>query len=262
LRNVLAMADGNLSDAEKQFILRLRKKLGVGGDEFRSIVEEFKANPKRLSLPRGPAAQEALDVLRSMAEADGQVSEPEERLLERVAEWAGLKTSRAKAPLSSSSAEAPPAEPGQHLEVDDEQSETVNRLGEEAYRHFGEWDESARKEKVTALAGFGPASLLGLLRIMESYRVPDGMKTALPLKTQVARQLGELGDSRATYYLGQQVSLGDTDDEISNEALRCASAEALGKIVAQDFSADQAGVEAARRWWRSYGNRAYTSLAI
>ncbi len=257
LQNVLvmALADGKLTQEERDFIHRLRKQLGVSKDEFRQLVKQFKEHPKKVTLPRGgPAAQRAIQLMALMAVADGQVSDREQRLLDKLTKWAGLKSKAAKPAV---------AEQGnQSIEPDQVTARKVSKLSDAIYANFAAWDERERAEKVAELAGFAEASLEGLLRILESYRIPEGTPDALELRTLVVRELGRLGDIRAAYYLAQQVTIGDMEDEITNAALRCAAAEALGKIVGKDFSPDRAGVEVARQWWLSFGSRQYTSLAI
>ncbi|MCK4274876.1 MAG: TerB family tellurite resistance protein [Phycisphaerae bacterium] len=257
LRNVLvmALADGKLTEDERGFIHRLREQLGVSKDEFRRLVKQFKEHPKKVTLPRGgPAAQRAIQLMASMAAVDGQVSDPEQRLLDKLAKWAGLKSKAAESAVAAQSS--------QSIEPDQVSARKVSKLSNAIYANFAAWDERERTEKIAELAGFAEASLEGLLRILESYRTPEGAPDALELRTLVVRQLGKLGDARAAYYLAQQVTIGDMEDEITNAALRCAAAEAFGKIVGKDFSPDRAGVKVAREWWLSFGSRQYTSLAI
>jgi len=268
LRNVLvmALADGRLTDAEKQFVHRLRERLGVSKDDLRQLIEQFKAHPKRITISPGPAGERTIQLMASMAAADGRISEREQRILDKLAEKAGLKRKKeAPKPAATKPAAAtaaPPAPTPDSIEADPADARKVAALTEEVYRSFNGWDPATRRQKLDELATLGTASLEGLLRIMESYRVPDKMPNALELKTLAAERLGGLNDSRAVYYLAQQVVLGEGDDDLSNPQLRAASAEALGKLVGQDFTRDQAGVEAARQWWLSQGSKQYSSLAI
>ena len=103
--------------------------------------------------------------------------------------------------------------------------------------------------------------MISLLRVLETGRVPEGAADGLELKTLVAEHLGRLGDERAVYYLAQQVTIGEMDDEVTNGELRFAVAEALGRIADRPFSRDQGGVEAARKWWFAEGLRRYDHLA-
>jgi len=250
LRNVIvfALIDGELGEPEKQFIDQLRVRLGVGEEELRDICEQVRQNPRSLSLPKDSGeATEAIRLLVDLAMVDGQVSDAERRMLERLAAHVGLDAAVIEQFLT------PPPET---------QEEQINDLTEEIYADFAGWDEPTRRQKVAALAGFGRESVLPLLHVLESYRMPGTAADALELRTLVAEQIGGLGDDRAAYYLAQQVNIGDMDDEITNAPLRYASAEALGRIVGEGFSRDQAGVVAARAWWLGAGFRKYNRLAL
>lgn len=250
LRNVIvfALVDGQLSDEEKQFIDLLRTKLGIDEGEFRDLCEQVRQDPKQLSLPRDPVeAEEAIRLLVEAAMADAQAGEREWKLLARLAAKAGLETSSVEQMLAAAG--------GAH-------QDEMEALAVEIYAGFAQWDDPTRSAKVAALARFGRESVPPLLRMLESYRVPDGAADGLGLKMLVAEQLGRVGDDRAAYYLAQQVSIGDMDDEITSGAVRCAAAEALGRVVGQEFSRDQDGVVAARAWWFSYGIRQYDRLAM
>ena len=129
---------------------------------------------------------------------------------------------------------------------------------------FGSKEErdAQRRAKLQELAAMGRGVVVPLLRVLESYKSPDGAPNALSLKARVAETLGELGDDRAVYYLAQQVNIGEQEDEITNAALRRASAAALGALVGAEFSADDEGVAAARQWWQGSGRRVYDRLAF
>ena len=250
LRNVivLALVDGQLSDEEKQFIDVLRTKLGIDEGEFRDLCEQVRRDPKQLSLPRDAVeAEEAIRLLVEAAMADAQAGEREWKLLARLAAKAGLETSSIEQMLAEAG--------GAH-------QDEMEALAVEIYASFAQWDDPTRSEKVAALARCGRESVPPLQRLLERYRVPDGAAAALGLKTLVAAQLGRVGDDRAAYYLAQQVNIGDIDDENTNGALRSAAAEALGRVVGQEFSRDQDGVVAARAWWFSHGLPQYDRLAL
>ena len=168
-------------------------------------------------------------------------------MLERLAGHAGLD--------SADVAELVDASVGTH-------EDEIGALVAEIYSDFVGWDEAARREKLAALARFGRESTLPLLRVLESYRAPDGAGNAIALKMLVVEQLGGLDDDRAVYYLAQQVNIGDLDDEITNAELRYAAAEALGRIISEGFSRDQAGVATARAWWLGVGLTRYDRLAL
>jgi len=250
LRNVIvfALVDGKLTEEEKQFVQSLRAKLGVSAEEFERLCQEVREDPKSLALPSDPKeAETALHLLVEAATTDGAVSDPERRLLRRVAERVGLGESDLDDLIASVS--------GAH-------DEQLEEMVEEIYAGFAGWDEAVRRQKVEALAGLGRASVLPLLRVLESYRKPEGATDSLELKALAAEQLGKLGDERAVYYLAQQVNIGEMDDEVTNAALRSVAAEAIGRIVGEPITADREGVEAARQWWFAKGVRRYDRLAF
>ncbi len=253
LRNVmaLAVADGKLTAEEKQFIQRLRKRLGVSDAEFAELVRQVRETPDAISLPSDP--KEAEDMIRLLADAaaaDGHVREQERTLLRRLGEEAGVP----RRTLDSLLGGHPTTNPA-------EQTALNARMGE-IYTHFNEWDDAQRRRKLTELGAIGPAGAASLLLMLESYRTPDGAENAMELKVLIVEQLGQLGDPRAVYYLAQHISFGDVEDEISNSALRHMAAEAIGRIIGRPFSRDQAGVLAAREWWRTDGRLEYETLAI
>jgi len=244
LRNIIAfaVADGNLNEGEKQFIERARRRLGVGDAEFRDIVQQVRINPGRVSLPTDPRqAAEAVRLLAETARADGEVSDVERGMLSRLARRAGLPQ--------------PPAPAGAKAAAD------LDAAVEALYAGFAGWDAETRRGQVARIAAAGRDAVVPLLRVLESYRVPEGSSDALVLKTVVAEQLGRLGDERAAYYLAQQVELADVEEEVSSSALREAAAAALGRIVGERFPPGPAGVEAARKWWFNKGLQQYSRLA-
>ncbi len=251
LHNVLVacLADGRLDDDEKRHIAELRDKLGFDSEEFSHMVSQVADGGRSVALPTKPVeAEEALLGLIEAALADGQIADSERRLLERVADHIHLPPGRLDGLIDQ-------ARGGE--DVDDFR---LAREKEEIYRHFAEWDDATRREKIAALAGLGRTAVRALVQILESYRKPDGMDTALPLKTLIARQLGQIGDSRSVYYLAQHVNIGDTDEEISDVNLRGAAAEAVGRIAGQDFPPNQQGIEALREWWDAEGRLQYDYL--
>jgi hypothetical protein len=86
------------------------------------------------------------------------------------------------------------------------------------------------------------------------------MDSGVTLKTDVACQLGRLGDDRAVYYLAHQVNLGDGDNEVTNPQFRMACAQAIAALVNEDFG--QAPVIGVREWWRQKGRSKYNRLAM
>jgi len=253
LRNVMVMAlvDGELTDEEKQHIDALRVRLGVDADEFKQLCAEFRNDPNSITLPRdADKARAALKLMVEMAAADGQISSAEHYLLQRLADRLGVDTGQIDDLIDEALGQSRADNAKIEADLDD------------VYRSFGSWDAPARREKIQAVAGLGRPAVVPLLKVLESYRTPDGASDAIELKTLVARALGDLGDPRAIYYLAQQVNIGDADDDVSNAALRFACAEAIGKIMHQPFGPDQDGVTEAREWWRSEDARKHDRLAL
>ena len=69
----------------------------------------------------------------------------------------------------------------------------VEAAVEQMYAGFTGWDEAARREGLGRITAFGKAAALPLLRVLESYRTPDGADDSLALKAMVTRELGGLG---------------------------------------------------------------------
>ncbi len=252
LRNVLvlAIADGKVTEQEKEFILGLRERLGIDKDEFAALVEEVRRDRTAAPLPTEPGeALEAILTLAKMAAADGRITDRERSFFRKLAAQVGMDEAEADSLLLTP-------------EQVEELSSRADGILEDIYEKFAGWDPARRSEKIAELASLGRGAIVPLLQLLESYRTPDGAPDALELKILVCRQIGLLGDARAVYYLAQQVTLGDTDDEITNAALRSAAAEALGKLVGQAFTPDQAGVDAARQWWVGPGRRQFGDLMI
>lgn len=251
LRNAIVMStmDGKVTPEEQAFIGELRERLGIGQEEFDEVVAEVRRNPGRLSVPRGVEARTVFDTLLDAARADGEIQDREQRLLRKVARHIGLTEQ-----------ELADALPG--VGPSEEEIERIESQIEELYLGFGQWSSQERASRVRAIGEQGEAAVLPLLGVLESYRTPDGCDDALELKTRVVEGLGRLEDERSVYYLAQQVSLGDAEDEISNPELRAACAEAMGRIVGRDFSRDAAGVEDARLWWRSNQQSRFNRLAM
>ncbi len=252
LLNVMALAliDGKLDEKERELIESLRDRAGVDDEEFRALVAQVREEPTKFRLGSEPDRYDrALRTLTEAAEVDGEVAEAERKVLRKLAERAGLAPDTIDRQLNS--------------RLTAEQEIELNHKVEEIYAHFDEWDHATREAKLTEIAELGAAAVVPLLRIFESYRAPDGMADPLTLKVMVAEQLGRLEDPRAVYYLVQQVSIGETDDESSNPELRRAAAEALGRIVNAEFgSEDQSPVESVRQWWSHPDSKQYDRLAF
>jgi len=237
---VFALAEGDYSDEERQLVEALAGRAGVTAEELAELTARAQAGDDKLSLSRDPdKAKRTIEFLVAAAAADRVVTDAERRLLVRIARHTGLDESVVTELVGRAMST---------VAVDDAE---VERRLEDIYANFTGWDAATRGAKLHELASYGHQAVEPLLHLLESYRVPDGAANALELKCMVAAELGELADGRAVYYLVQQVSIGELDDEVTCSALRHAAAGALGKITGQPFAADDDGVAAARAWWTS-----------
>lgn len=246
---VLALLDGQLSSEEKAHIEALRDSLGVDRAEFARLCQQVKDGDNRILMPKGPEeAVAAMGMLVELAAVDGQIAPAEKRTLRKIAGHIGVRTGKLDEMIAGISG------PGV---MDDIKLAAVT---EEIYRNFAQWDDATRRKRVAAVGDLGPRAVKALIRIMESYRKPDGMPDPLAMKVLVAEQLGRLGDTRPVYYLAQQVNIGDGDDEISNFELRAASSEAIGKLLGEGFTRDADGIAAVRQWWQDAGRKEHDYL--
>ncbi len=71
-----------------------------------------------------------------------------------------------------------------------------------------------------------------------------------------------MGDPRAVYYLAELLRLGDDDNELTNESLREAAAEAIGTITGNAFPPNADGVRLARQWWHRTGSNQYKAMLL
>lgn len=270
VRNVMVVAllDGKVTEAEKEMIRSLRDRLGMDREEFRQLVEEVKADPKRLTLSRDADVSATLGLLLDAARVDGEICDRELTLLRKVSAHLGAEAQlEALLPGGASTTAETPAELPSESSVASSPEETAAAeqaeiLLEQAYAKFASWDAQTRQAKLQAVGDLGRGALSALLHALESYRTPDGLADALELKTRIVAQIGRQRDDRAIYYLAQQVNLGNIDDEITNTALRCACAAAMGQILGQTFPAGADGIPVARQWWQSEGRLHYDHLAF
>jgi hypothetical protein len=251
LKNVLVMLsmDGKISPDEQEYLDQLRIRLGIDEAEYRDAIDDVRENPSRLSVPKGPAGQAVLDQLIEAAHADGELAEREVSLLKKVATYLGLSPSQLEG----------------RLPVNEETAEQIEQAIDELYAHFSQWDEATLAAKLDGLVRFGSAAALPMLRVLESYRTPDGCERNVELKEHIARRLGTLGDDRAIYYLAQQVCLGDIDEEITSQALQIACAEAIEQVLGEQFTQGQTGpeaIQAVQTWWQGPGEKAYSRLSL
>lgn len=252
LRNVVvfALGDGELDPKEQRFIDTLRQRLGISSEQFKGLLADIRSGERKLQLPRGSRAVETIEQLAQVAVTDGNVSPAEMDLLRRIGDSLGVPAGRVDQLIARAAPE------------DDADQADIEAAVREIYANFAQWDQETREKKIAALGQMGRSAALALLRMLESYRKPDGMDDALELKTSIVRELGRLEDDRAAYYLAQQVTIGDSNDETTNAALRTAAAEALGKVTGRSFSPDAEGIAAARRWWDDAGNAQYGRLIM
>ncbi|MCD4825189.1 MAG: TerB family tellurite resistance protein [Phycisphaerae bacterium] len=251
LKNVMVVMlwDKTLTDEERAFIDTLRKRLDIEADEFQRLVAEVQADPKRLSIPKGPEGVDALGLLIEAAAADGEICDTEKKMLGKVAAFVGIEPGRLEQMFPDT-----PASLQQQFEI--------TAAIEELYANFHQWDAATRTAKCCAIAAFGRPAAILLLQVMESYRTPDNETNSLELKILIAEQLGKLADTRAIYYLVQQISIGDSDDEMTSADQRAACAEAIAAIVGESFGQGSEAVQAARLWWQKTGHNQFNQLAM
>jgi uncharacterized tellurite resistance protein B-like protein len=246
---VLALTMGKISEDEKHHIERVRDRLGISAQEFKQLVEEVRQGSRQIRLPASPAeAQHALQDLIDLTQADGRIDPVERHVLEKIAHHLGLSDEMLDGMLNAATGA--------------NEQEIQGKL-EEIYLHLGDWSGEVRQSRFAELERFGRAAVLPLLRMLESYRAPDGAADALELKVFIVDTLAALGDRRAIYYLATQVALSE-NSEVSNDAVRFAAAAAIGRLTGGEkpFTRDAAGVAAVRQWWTLEGIKDYNTLAL
>ncbi|MCE5280412.1 MAG: hypothetical protein ABFD92_19465 [Planctomycetaceae bacterium] len=263
---VFAMLDGDLNDKECAFIERLASRMGMDQATLDDLCRQIRDGHKSISMPKSPAdAEKAVQMLAEAAAVDGTISTPERRLLQRICRHVGLDEQHVEMLIEAvlpASDETPSVDADARQAADDERDRRLEAMSQEVYERFASWDAPARAEKLHAMAAHGAAAVIPLLRMLESYRAPDGMDDPQELKSLITEELGGLADERAIYYLAQQINIGDLDDESTSANLRGTAAAALGKIVGQPMSPDAEGIAAARKWWRDVGRLKHDRLAF
>ena len=242
LRNVIlfALADGEFNDDERTFAEAMASRLGMTDAELSELTAGAEAGDSKLLVPRDPdEARQLIQLLVDTAAADRIVTDKERRLLQRITRHVDMDESLLGQMIDDTLAAGA---------VDDAE---IDRQLEDIYAHFNGWDTPTRAAKLEEFTRLGHQAVESLLRLLESYRTPDGAENALELKRLVAGKLGDLGDGRAVYYLVQHVNISHQEDEITNSALRYAAAEALGKITGKGFGPNEEGVRAIEAWWSS-----------
>ncbi len=271
---VTVLADGEVTDAEKRLINRIQHRLNIDDQELHRLVKEVAAG-QQLDLPadeRGRRA--ALELMVVTAAIDGHISPEEQRLLVDMGQRLGMvdqvwqelyekalrkaeqirarkdeKTGEPQRPTDDASA-APPPEPSK---VDQ-----AGELIEQFYLRLADWADPT--EQASRFVELGSASVIPLIGAFESYRVPERCTDVTGFRVIIAQLLGQLGDRRAVYYLAELLGLGDQENELTNAPLRGAAAEALGRLIGQDFERGPSGVAAARQWWRDQGQGHYNPI--
>lgn len=84
---VATFADHHVDDEEKAYLEEMRRELGLSPEEAREILQDYRAHrgPVEVSGSAGERRQIFKDIIR-VALADGELSEKEQRLLQRVAQ--------------------------------------------------------------------------------------------------------------------------------------------------------------------------------
>lgn len=262
LRNVIVftLADGIIHGGEADYIHALGEQLDIAADEIDTAITDVQEGKKSISVPRDETeARRLVHYLIQAAAADHQVDPTERNVLSQLAQRAGMTETDVDVMIAEelralgNVADVDPNAPDDAI---------IEALTETIYTDFHAADADARQAQLAALAAHGSYAVIPMLRLLESYRNPDGAPNALPLKMMLVEQLGALGDKRAVYYLTQQVSIGDIDDEITSLALREVTVAALGTILGEPFTADQAGIDAAREWWMRTGRLEFLRLVL
>lgn len=255
IKNVLVMlsVDGEISESEKDFISKLKKRYQIAEEEFTGLLQEFRSSSVKMSIPKGEEGRDVFKLLVEAAEADGKVVLAEQRLLQKVAKHVGMSDMESESLI-----------PGVEEAIIE-----INAMVEDMYSHFNEWDTGIRQEKLEEFVGFGSVAVVPLLQVIESYRVQDGAADNLELKTLIAEKLGKIEDTRPVYYLTQQVNIGDVEDEISNSKFRDACIEAISKLTGTQFEREEISdgnyvsrQEKVIEWWQLTGKEEFNELVI
>jgi len=271
---VTVLVDGKVTDAEKRLINRIQRRLNIDDHQLHRLVRDV-AGGQQIELPPDEQGRRAtLELMVVTAAIDGQISPDEQRLLVDMGQRLGMvdqvwqelyekalrKAEQIRAresegthhpqPPNPDASTAPPPEPSK---VDQ-----AEELIEQFYLHLADWADPT--EKASRLLELGSAVVIPLIRAFESYRVPERCPDVTGFRLIIADLLGQLGDRRAVYYLAELLGLGDQENELTNASLRGATAEALGKLIGQDFQRGPSGVAAARQWWREHGQGHYNPI--
>lgn len=260
----MALADGAIADDERALIRKVQARLGVGDEQLRKVIAEFRQakSPDALLPRQSEDRHQAMLLMVVTAAIDGQIDTREQALLDKVAGRLGFDHAEFQDIFDEGVATAnrlrakkqPPTAAVETQALRAKASELVADFYHRAYEPVELREQAAR------LAEVGASAVIPLVRGFESYRraVPP-LKTAR-IKEAFADTLGEIGDPRAVYYLATYLLLGDEEEDAHDAALRAAVAESLGKLVGERFTRDAKGVNAARLWWHRKGSQHYQRL--
>jgi hypothetical protein len=270
---VTVLADGKVTDAEKRLINRIQRRLNIDDQELHRLVKDVAAG-QQLDLPPDEQGRRAtLELMVVTAAIDGDISPDEQRLLVDMGQKLGMvdqvwqelyekalrKAEQIRARETEKAHEPQPPTPDASAAPPElSKADQAEELIEQFYLHLADWADPT--ENASRFLELGSAAVLPLIRAFESYRVPDRCPDVTGFRVIIAQLLGQLGDRRAVYYLAELLRLGDADHELSNAPLRGAAAEALGRLIGQDFEPGPSGVAAARQWWHEQGQGHYNPI--
>jgi len=271
---VTVLADGKVTDAEKRLINRIQHRLNIDDQELHRLVRDV-AGGQQLDLPADEHARRAtLELMVVTAAIDGHISPDEQRLLVDMGQRLGMvdqvwqelyekalrkaEQIRARQPATANDAHPAPPDASAAPPPEPSKVDQAEEFVEQFYLHLADWADPS--EQASRLLQLGSAAVIPLIRAFESYRVPDRCPDVTGFRVIIAQLLGQLGDRRAVYYLAELLRLGDADHELSNAPLRAAAAEALGRLIGQNFERGPSGVAAARQWWREHGQGHYNPI--
>lgn len=82
---VIMMADGHLSDEERDYAVKMAKKLGFNSKKISALWEHTSANKMGIIMPDDKGMQQKVyKFMKKAAKVDGAVSEPEQKILDEV----------------------------------------------------------------------------------------------------------------------------------------------------------------------------------
>ena len=263
---VTVLADGKVTDSEKRLINRIQRRLNIDDQELHRLVRDV-AGGQQIELPPDEQGRRAtLELMVVTAAIDGHISPDEQRLLVDMGQRLGMvdqnwqalyekalrKAEQIRARENEKTHEPqPPTADASAAPPEPSKVDQAEELVEQFYLHLADWADPA--EQASRFLELGSAAVIPLIRAFESYRVPEQCPDVTGFRVIIADLLGQLRDRRAVYYLAELLGLGDQENELTNAPLRGAAAEALGRLIGQDFERGPSDVAAARQWWRDKG---------